>query len=203
MTDTEQNPTTTVAEPESTSRFGFLREFIIVIVGALIALAADDYQEASERAERDRQVLVMLKKELDANVQAIRMSDGYHQEMVPKIVNSLRLIEEENRFVMPEGFDNDREIEAVDAAFELAKISGTLSRLSPDTGIILSRTYDELSRFDDRRSQIDLATIQSSFKDGVRYFIMKRVALEIEIEYQKTMLPLYEQAQAAIESELD
>lgn len=201
MSDEQQNLETD--SPVKHSRFGLLREFIIVVIGALIALAADDYQEASERAERDRQVLVMLKNEIESNIQAVENSDGYHQRMLPKITESLRLMETESRFVMPEGFDNDREIEAVEAAFELAKISGTLSRVSPDTGLILSRAYDELGRFDEKRSQTDLATIQSSFKDGVRYFIMKRVALEIEVEYQRVMIPLYKQALKAINTELE
>ena len=189
-------------QAQKASSYNLIREFIIVIIAALIALAADDYQEQSERAERDQQVLIMIKNELEANLNKIKASGTYHDDMLLKVSESERLMAEENRFVMPEGWQDTQQIEAISAAYELALINGTLARLSPQTGLTIASLYDDLERFDQRRQQLNLATIQSSFRDGVRFFILKRVAMQIELEYKKTMIPLFEKTLAAVNSEI-
>ena len=84
MADNEQNEGTsdnTGSESRKRESISIFREFIIVIIGALIALAADDYQEASERADRDHQVMVMIQNELQANLDLIQQTNNYHEKI--------------------------------------------------------------------------------------------------------------------------
>ncbi len=168
-----------------------VREVFIVILGALVALAADDWQEANERAERDQQVLSMLKSELQTNLQHITDSGDYHQKMLKKIDQSIATLREENRFELPDGWQDEAEITTINSAFQVALLSGTLSRIDPQLALKLSSLYDELAAFDERRQQIDLSTIQTSFNDGNRYLTLKRVALGVEVSYIKVMTPRY------------
>ena len=192
----------TVAQGKLTDRLPILREFVIVIIGALIALAADDYQEASERAERDRQVLVMIQTELQANLDFIIEAGDYHSSIQPKWLESADLFAKEGNFTLPEGWQDTRQIESYNAAYQLAVINGTLSRITPESGIKLTRVYDEIANFDEERSQIALATIQSSFRDGTRYYTLRNVGLQLEIRYIDTMTPLLEEAITVVEQQL-
>ncbi len=184
------------------SHLTIVREFIIVIIGALIALAADDYQEASERAERDRQVLVMIQTELRANLNFITEAGDYHTRIQPKWLAAAESFATDGKFSLPDGWEDTRQIESFNAAYELAVINGTLSRITPESGIILTRVYDELANFDEERSQIALATIQSSFRDGTRYYTLRNVGLDLEIRYINTMKPLFEEAIAVVETQI-
>ena len=201
------DPTPTAQEESpkqatSSGRLSLLREFVIVIIGALIALAADDYQEASERAERDQQVLVMIKTELQANLDFISEAGDYHSRIQPKWLESADLFAKEGNFTIPDGWQDTRQIESYNAAYQLAVINGTLSRITPESGIKLTRVYDEIANFDEERSQIALATIQSSFRDGTRYYTLRNVGLQLEIRYIETMTPLLEEAINVVEQQL-
>ena len=202
------NDSTATTQEESpkqaapSGRLTLFREFVIVIIGALIALAADDYQEASERAERDQQVLVMIQTELKANLEFIAEAGDYHSGIQPKWLESADLFAKDGNFTIPEGWEDTRQIESYNAAYQLAVINGTLSRIAPESGIKLTRVYDEMANFDEERSQIALATIQSSFRDGTRYYTLRNVGLQLEIRYIETMTPLLEEAITVVEQQL-
>ena len=187
--DQQQN-----TEEKSRSGLTLIREVFIVILGVLVALAADDWQENSERNERDQQVLLMLKSELKTNLDHIRNSGNYHPLMLEEIEESIKILKEENRFILPENWRDKAEVPTINSAFQVALVSGTLSRIEPELALTLSSLYDQLTTFDDTRNQIDLSTIQTSFDDGVRYLTLKREALRIEVNYIKKMAPMYQKA---------
>lgn len=177
-----------------------IREVFIVIIGALVALAADDWQEERERDERDQQVLSMVLSEIKTNLDNIKSSGSYHEDMLKKLNESIDILSNEDRFVTPEGWQDTSEIPTLTAAFQLALLSGTLSRIDADLALIISTLYDEIESFDIQRTQIGLSTLQTGFRDGTRYFRLKRVGFFAEIEYKKKLQPLLEQAVSQMRS---
>jgi len=180
-----------------------IREIFIVIIGVLVALAADDWQENKERDQRDAQVMNMVLAELKNNLQHIKAVGDYHQTMYAGINKSIDKLTEENVFELPEGWQDTQEITTINAAFQLALLSGTLSRIDAELAVSLSRLYDDLNGFDERRSQLALSTLQTSFRDGTRFLTLRRVALGDELAYIETMQPQFEQAIKDIQRDLD
>ena len=148
---------------------GLLLEFAMIILGALLALALDDWRDQPERDERDRAVLVQLAAELVANEQRLERESQYHRDMVMPLQASHDRMLNEGEFRMPEGWQGFRPIILTRTAFDVAVMNGVLARVPPDTALALARVYEVSERSEERRNNVSLATIQTSFRDGVRY----------------------------------
>ncbi len=179
---------------------GLLLEFAMIILGALLALALDDWRDQQERDERDQAVLVQLTAELVANEQRLAQESQYHRDMAAPLQESYDRMADEGEFRMPEGWTGYQPIILTRTAFDVAVMNGVLARVPPETALALGRVYEVAERSEVRRNNVGLATIQTSFRDGVRYIRPQQQAIIAETETADTLLPLIADARSRLEA---
>ncbi len=178
----------------SRRRGGLLLEFAMIIIGALLALALDDWRDNQERDERDRAALVQLAAELETNQSLLATQSEYHRDMRGPIAEARERMQADGVFGMPEGWTGSQPILLTRTAFDLAVMSGVLTRVSPEAALSLARVYEMVERGQQRRQNVSLATLQSSFRDGTRYLRLQEQAIYVELENVDALLPLLEEA---------
>lgn len=179
-------------------RGGLLLEFAVIIVGALLALALDDWRDNREREARDRVVLEQLAAELSANRSALETESAYHREILDPIRTARLTMQNSGNFALPEDWEGIRPILLTRSAFDLAVMTGVLARVPADTALSLARTYEEAERAQERRGNVSLATLQTSFTDGVRWLRLQEQGVVEELESVERLVPLLERAEAQV-----
>ena len=178
-------------------------EVLLLMIGAAVALALDDWREAGERAERDGEVIALLLAELESNRSRLLDEVAYHREIDKPMQAAWRRMSEEGVFAMPENWQGVLPIALTRTAFDLAAMTNTLARLPAETAIRLSRVYEEMEATERSRANVSLATWQTSFSDGVRYMRLQLGGVQMEIEAADRLVPLFEEAVAALEASGD
>lgn len=181
------------------ARFGLLAEFLLIILGALLALALDGWQEERELHERDKVVLQLVSAEISANLNALEQQSEYHRAMKQPISESVRLVTEENQFSIPDDWAGVKPILLTSTAFELAANTGVLARIPAETALVLSQAYNELRSTERGRANLALVTLQTSFRDGERYLRLLALGLDEELRGAQTLSPLLTEAKARID----
>ena len=172
------------------ARAGVFFEFGLIIVGALLALALDDWRENAERAERDRVVLELVSTEMAANRSLLETGSTYHEDMMGPITESAARMVSDNVFSVPEGWTGVQPILLTRSAFDLAVNSGVLARMPADASLALSQVYEAMDDAERRRNNIQLVTLQTDFTDGVRYLRLQQEGVRSELEATRDLVPL-------------
>ena len=178
---------------------GLLLEFAMIILGALLALALDDWRDQQERDARDHAVLIQLEAELAANEQRLVEESRYHHDMREPIREARERMMNEGAFALPEGWQGGQPILLTRTAFDVAVMNGVLARMPPDTALSLAHVYEVAERGTVKRNNVNLAMLQSSFTDGVLYLRLQEQAILTEINNADTLLPLLREARERVE----
>lgn len=186
------------SSPSRSRPGGLLLEFTMIIVGAFLALALDDWRDRQERDERDQAVLVQVAAELAANGERLETESRYHRAMVGPIGEARQRMIDTGEFGFPEGWVGSQPILLTRTAFDVAVMNGVLARVPPETALSLARVYELGERGAVRRNNVSLATLQSSFTDGVRYLRLQEQAVITELETVDTLLPLIKEAEGQV-----
>lgn len=172
----------------------------MIIIGALMALALDDWRDKEEREARDQIIIEQLVAELDANRSRLESEVVYHRDIIGPIREAGQRLANENAFALPEGWEGTKPILLTRTAFDLSVMTGALARLPPEWALDLSRAYESASRGQRLRENINLATVQTSFNDGARYLRLQEEAIRVELQTAETLIPLLRQASEQLRS---
>lgn len=66
--------------------------------------------------------------------------------------------------------------------------------------LALARVYEVAERSEERRNNVSLATIQTNFRDGVRYIRLQQEANIAEVQTADTLLPLIADARDRLDA---
>lgn len=180
-----------------------LLELGLIVVGALLALALEDWQEARERTERDRVMLTMVSAELSANAERLSEDSRYHNAMLAPIMQSVRRMRQEGLFGLPEGWQGVRPIILTSAAYELALQNGTLARVPAKAALQLAEAYEQLDALERSRANVQLVTLQTDFQDGPRYLRLQAEGVRVERDGAASLAPVLENAVTVLDDAID
>ncbi|MEM7610620.1 MAG: hypothetical protein AAF270_03005 [Pseudomonadota bacterium] len=180
-----------------------LLELALIVVGAMLALALEDWQEERERVERARELLTLVSAEMQSNLQRLEQRVTYHRDMRQPILDSAAMMRNEAVFSLPDGWQGSKPIVLTKTAFELAASSNALVMLPPATALQLAEVYDEVALTEVRRNNTALVTLQTDFSDGIRYLRLLVVAIDIEVTAAETLVPALGDAIDVLDAELE
>ena len=128
------------AAPRDGARIPALaRDVVLVVLGAMLALAADEWRETRQRRERVRVALVGIRDELRANQQRVRTARDKHV----RIVDTLQKIQARGALPPPQIYMNGmwNPASVTSAAWEAARETGALADMPMATVLELARVY--------------------------------------------------------------
>ena len=133
------------------ARFAALgRDVVLVVLGAMLALAADEWRETRQRRERVRVALAGIRDELRANAQRVDSARARHL----RVVDTLQKLQASGALPPPQVWANGmwNPASVTSAAWDAARETGALADMPMETVLQLARVYhsqDDYSRLSD------------------------------------------------------
>ena len=180
-----------------------LLELALIIVGALLALALEDWADEREKTERARTLLQLVVAEIETNHERLTKEIDYHRAMRLPIQQTVVELRDNNRFTLPEGWQGTRPIQLTRTAFELAVTSNALARLPAPTALEIADVYETMRRMEVAHNNNSLVTLQTDFTDGDRYLRLLSQAIDQEVRRSETLLPQLINAGTSLTTELE
>ncbi|MEL7296546.1 MAG: hypothetical protein AAGJ86_02730 [Pseudomonadota bacterium] len=180
-----------------------LLELALIIVGALLALALEDWADEREKTQRARTLLQLVVAEIETNYDRLTTEIDYHRNMRLPIQQSVVELRDNNRFALPEGWQGTRPIQLTRTAFELAVTSNALARLPAPTALEIADVYETMRRMEVTHNNNSLVTLQTDFTDGDRYLRLLSQTIDGEVRRSETLLPQLANASGSLTTELE
>jgi hypothetical protein len=142
---------------------GMFQAFLVVL-GVVLAFAANEWREAQQKASRARVALQSIYEELAANEQAVNGALAYHRERLHLIAGRM---EEQGKLELrdfPKGFMRPAQLS--DAAWRSASEAGVFSDVSFAEILKLSAIYAAQERYESQASVSGEIIYRTLFEKG-------------------------------------
>ena len=148
----------------STLRSAFF-EAAFVVLGVVLALAANEWRENVKAREVADSALEDIVAELQANLDLLRESRTYHNERVGIIQGKLRAGETVTGDDFPRGFVMPAFVTRT--AWEVAKTSGVMADMDYATALDISHVYDQLEHYTRQTDMVGGLIYGAIFSEGI------------------------------------
>ena len=177
-----------------------LLEVFLIILGVMVALAANEWREGRALAQRTDIALENIRLEIERNQKTMQQRLPYHETLrdsleryLPELRNLSFEQVNEQRLGMHRGLFF---LLTYDAAWQTALTSQVLSNVDYETLTILSTIYQvqvSLKTVEERTTRI--MTPENLKKDNLFYaFILLRPAIKDIVDLERNLLALYDEA---------
>ncbi len=145
-------------------------ELIVVALGVILALAAEEYWADQERNRLINQNLQAVRAELEANQATIKASYAYHVDAGPKSFEALDYIESTGKYADASWYDGFRVPLLRHAAFDTALQMGVWAETSVPVTAAVNEAYACFERIEKNADAYQRALAETRRTDGVRFF---------------------------------
>ncbi len=145
-------------------------ELIVVALGVILALAAEEYWADQERQRLINQNLQAVGAELQANEVTIRASYEYHVEAAPKSFAALDYIESTGQYADASWYTGFQVPLLRHAAFDTALQMGVWAETAVPVTAAVNEAYACFERIENTADAYQQALAGTRRTDGVRFF---------------------------------
>lgn len=181
-------------------------EIILVVIGILIALQVNNWNESIKTKDSLDQTLVSLKNEIEVNQKQIKSVFEYHKmlrDTLRKINSTQRLKVNKERF----GFWKGHKIFRLrNASFQTAVQSGAFKNMTIELSESLNNLYTSISVYNDFSQSINnnLYSVNQNSQEGIKQlFSLMGMIMEDIYFGESNLLKNFDQSLALIEDKLE
>lgn len=190
----------TAADTNSPS---LLLELIVVALGVILALAAEQYWANLERERLIEQNLEAVAAELVANREVISTSYDYHADTSPKSFQALEKLQSTGEFVDASWFNGLKVPVVRRAAFDTALQMGVWAETDVATTAAINDAYACFERIETTAISYRTALAETRSTDGVRFFNVVGFAHSTLSEVEGRCLAAISIANSALERQAE
>lgn len=185
MTDSDSSPEEQTAEPSQEASRTELRASLrsaaleagLVVLGVILAFAANEWRKGNEAEERARLALEAVALELETNALAVASSLGYHQTKM----FGLREAMEAGETVPPRFFDQGfvHPAQLLSTAWDAATATDAVHGWDYDQLLVVSRLYGSQERYEVQSLGVSQVIYEHLIAEGTAGLVQRQEQLAV------------------------
>ena len=151
---------------------GHARDLVLVVLGALLALAADEWREARQRRERVRVTVAGIREEIRANSALVSRAREKHL-FLRDTLEKLRVAEAlPPPKIWAEGIWSPAQVTST--AWEVARETGALADIPPATVLALAKVYGSQENYSTLADELNVDLMNDVRQHGMEVVLRDR-----------------------------
>jgi len=141
------------------------RDVLLLVAGALLALAVEEFRDARHRRTRERESVASIRNELRANVALVTSARAHHAFLVDTLEKLALKKQLPSKQIYMNGMFNPGLV--TDVAWTLARESGALSDVPLATLLTVAGAYASQGRYRQLTDQMSADILEQARRDGL------------------------------------
>ncbi len=152
--------------------FTVARDVVLVVLGAMLALAADEWRESRERSERVRLTLAGIREEMRANSDRVKSARDHHRFTI----DTLTRLQASGASPAPKIWSNGmwNPAQVTSTAWLVARETGVLADMPTPTVLELASVYEAQGIYESLGDALGVEIMNDVRRDGMETVLRDR-----------------------------